>query len=179
MDDFETGITNLPPSPEATYERARRLANQAVWTVALQRGRLRTREPEDREFTFRKVADFQFLIVALTRLRRTAELAAKVPVIADEMKAALLKFDTGLPHLREMRNVIEHIDDYALDQGRDKNVGRRSLEVGVFNDTIFQWLGHELNADDALRSAQGLFNDLQTAGSAFTKGAPRADEATK
>jgi hypothetical protein len=47
------------PSHAATYERARRLANLAVWTVALQKRRLKTNEPEDAEFLFRRWADFQ------------------------------------------------------------------------------------------------------------------------
>ncbi len=154
---------------------ARRLANEAVLTVALQRRRLKTSEREDEEFLFRKWADFQFLIVALTRLRRTAELAAKIPAIADVMKEALDKFDSELPDRKKMRNVIEHIDDYALDQGHDKSVNRRSLEVGMFNDTVFQWLDCELNADDALRAAQELFRDIQAAQGAFSKSEPRSE----
>ena len=63
-------MNSRSPSPAATYERARRLANIAVWTAQLQRRRLATDEPEDSEFLFRRWADFQFLIVALTRVRR-------------------------------------------------------------------------------------------------------------
>jgi hypothetical protein len=160
-------MADSPPSPQATYERARRLANQAVWTISLQRRRLLTGEPEDREFMFRKLADYQFLIFALIRLRRTAELAGRVLFVADAMKSALVKFDDALPHLRAMRNVIEHIDDYSLDQGRDRKVSRRSLEVGVYNDTVIHWLGHELNADVAVQAAQALFKEMQAAQSLF------------
>jgi hypothetical protein len=158
-----------PPSDAATYERARRLANQAVLTVALQRRRLKTTEPEDGEFLFRRVADFQFLILTLTRLRRTAELAAKIPAITDVMIDALHKFDASLPKRKKMRDVIEHIDDYAVDQGRDKSVSRKALEVGVFDDTVFQWLDCVLDADDALRASRELFKALQAAESAFRK----------
>jgi hypothetical protein len=37
----------MEPTSEATCERARRLANLAMWTVALQCRRLREEEPED------------------------------------------------------------------------------------------------------------------------------------
>jgi hypothetical protein len=120
----------------------------------------------------RKLSDFQFLIFALVRLRRTAELASKVPLLAEGMKSALLKFDTALPHLKVMRDVIEHVDDYALNKGKNKNVKRRSVEVGGYDDTVFQWLGHELNAHEAMEAAQSLFKDMQAAQSFFSDGPP-------
>jgi hypothetical protein len=161
------GPITLAASPEATYERARRLANQAVWTVALQHGRLKGHEPEEREFTFRRLADFQFLIVALARLRRMVALAARISAVENELKAALRKFDEAIPKLKKMRDTLEHIDDYAIDQGRNRNISRRSLEVGVFSDTVLQWLDCELNADTALAAARELFRALKAAESAF------------
>jgi murein L,D-transpeptidase YcbB/YkuD len=158
------------PLPAATYERARRLANIAVWTIVLQHRRLRTREPEDGEFLFRRWADFQFLIVALTRLRRAGVLATKVPVIEKDIRAALHEFDVALPDLKKMRDIAEHFDDYAVDEGRNRQVSRKSLEVGVIGETTFQWLGSELNADVALNASRRLFNAIQVAQSAFIKG---------
>jgi hypothetical protein len=84
----------------ATYERAIRLANIAVFTVDLQCRRLNSDEPEDGEFIFRKWADFHFLVVALTRLRRAAELDVKVKSIKSNIRAALQEFDSAIPNLR-------------------------------------------------------------------------------
>lgn len=56
-------------------ERARSLANEATFTVALQRRRVRSKEPEDDAFVVRWWADRQLFIVALRRLRRAAEFA--------------------------------------------------------------------------------------------------------
>jgi len=154
-------MNSRSPSPAATYERARRLANIAVWTAQLQRRRLATDEPEDSEFLFRRWADFQFFIVALTRVRRAAVLAAKVPSITNDMQKAVKEFDAALPMLKNMRDIAEHFDDYALDKGRIKAVRRQALEVGVIGPTIFQWLGNELNADTALKAAQRLFRKIQ------------------
>jgi hypothetical protein len=65
--------------------------------------------------------------------------------------------------LKNMRDVAEHFDDYAVDRGRLKAVKRQALEVGVFGPTVFQWLGYKLNADKALKAAQRLFQKIQRA----------------
>jgi hypothetical protein len=157
------------PSDIATYERARRLANLAMWTVALQRRRLKTNEPEDGQFLFRRWADFQFLIVALWRLRRAADLAAKVPALVGAMRDALREFDTALPSLKKMRDIAEHFDDYAMERGRHRTVSRESLEVGVIGDSVFQWLDQEINADTALAASQQLFVSIQRAQPCLTR----------
>jgi hypothetical protein len=47
------------PSPGASLERARRLANVELHAIALQRRRLATEEPEDERFVMRWWADLQ------------------------------------------------------------------------------------------------------------------------
>jgi len=100
-------------------------------------------------------------IVALTRLRRAAVLAAKVPAIKDAITAGLAEFDAALPMVKNMRDVAEHFDDYALDKGRRPGISRKSLEVGAFSDTVFNWLGHELDADVALSAGERLFMSMK------------------
>jgi hypothetical protein len=151
----------VKPDNIVTYERARRLANQALWTIDLQRRRLNSEEPEDTEFILRKWSDFHFLIVALTRLRRAAELAAKVPTISEQMRAALKIFDAALPHLKKMRDVAEHIDDYAVDGGKDRNISRKSLEVASSDGEKWQWLGFEIDVGMALSASAALFGALK------------------
>ena len=115
----------------ATYERARRLANVAMWSIELQCRRLEAVEPEDAGLVLRRWADFDFLIVALSRLRRATGLAAKVPQLRASLDTALERFDKALPDLKKMRDVAEHVDDYALDRGRQKAVGRQASEVST------------------------------------------------
>jgi hypothetical protein len=43
-----------------------------------------------------------------------------VPKIEMAAKAAVRDFDAALPALRTMRDVGEHFDDYALEEGRQK-----------------------------------------------------------
>ena len=59
------------------YYRARRLANTLVWTIDLQVHRLKSEESKDKEFVFRKWADFEFLVITLIRLRKVANLITK------------------------------------------------------------------------------------------------------
>jgi hypothetical protein len=151
------------------YERARRLANKSLWAIDLQCRRLNSTEAEDTEFVFRKWTDFDFLIVSLTRLRRAAQLAASVPEVHSPLSVALGEFDRSLPHLKKMRDVAEHIDDYAKDIGRDKSIHRRSLEASSLNDDgpELEWLEGNLNSQAALSASQKLFSAIQGVGDVF------------
>jgi hypothetical protein len=154
-------MNSMKPSDAAIYERARRLANQALWTVDLQCRRLKSVEPEDDEFVLRKWGDFHFLIVSLTRLRRAAELALKVPTINERIRAALEPFDIALPNLKKMRDVAEHIDEYAVDSGKDRSISRKSLEVSVVDGDEWEWLRYGINAGEALSASVALFDALR------------------
>jgi hypothetical protein len=145
------------PSDAVILERAKSFCNEACFTVALQHRRLRSSEPEDEIFLFRWHADLQFLIVALRRMRRAVELAARVPQVSTALKAAIEEFDKALPGLTKMRNVGEHIDDYLLGAGRLKEVQRGELQVSAWDGTVFSWLDVELDIDAALKAAETLF----------------------
>ncbi len=159
----------MRPSDEAVLERASSLANEAIHIVALQRRRLRSSEPEDDSFVFRYWADLQFFIISLRRLRRTAELANKVQAVSSPLSAALKKFDDSVPALKIMRNVGEHIDDYALDDPKrhHKNINRQSLQVGTWDGTTFEWLDAKLNIDEAHDAAIDLYQAVQKAAKSY------------
>jgi hypothetical protein len=153
-------------------ERARSLANEAMFTVALQRRRIRSKEPEDAAFVMRWWADLQFFVVALRRLRRAAELASRVERAKDSLSAALRAFDDALPQLTVMRNVGEHIDDYAVDspKRRHKGVSRQGLQVGTWDGTTYEWLGESLNVDVAHDAAHTLFVAVTSAAKMWQAG---------
>ncbi|MFZ5496142.1 MAG: hypothetical protein ACOZE5_12505 [Verrucomicrobiota bacterium] len=169
----------MKPTNAATYERARRLANQALWTVDLQCRRLESDEPGDRQFILRKWSDLHFLIVALTRLRRAAQLSVKVVPISADMRAALATFDRALPHLKKMRDVAEHIDEYSVDAGRDQSVSRKSLEVGYCDGETWQWLGYDLNPRAALMAGIELFEAIRRCGTVISTEPNKALEPTE
>jgi hypothetical protein len=161
----------LPPDDRpaaAVSERALSLMNEAMFTVDLQTRRVRGREPEDEVFAMRWWADLQFLIVALRRLRRAAELGRHgLPETKEAIEGAIRSFDGDLPDLAAMRNVGEHIDDYVRERGRLRDVERSGLQVGAFDGTTFQWLDRELNVDNARQAAERLYlsgrNAIKTA----------------
>lgn len=155
------------PSDAATIERAHSLANEAIHMVALQRRRLQSEEPEDETFIFRRWADFQFFIVSLRRLRQAALLAARPTAGKAAIESAISEFDDSLPDLRKMRNVGEHVDEYAVERGRDRSVSRRALQVGTFNATTLEWLGERLDADEALAAAERLYGAIKDARSTY------------
>jgi hypothetical protein len=173
----------LPPSDAVFLERAKSLANQACFTVALQHRRLKSTEPEDDVFIFRWHADLQFFIVALRRLRRAAELTAGVPAVSASVETAIHDFDERLPGLAKMRNVGEHIDDYLhegrqparKDRRRHKEVRRDELQVSTWDVPVFTWLGVELDIDVALKAAETLFAVVSEAVKQFlaNNGRPR------
>ncbi|HEV7401034.1 MAG TPA: hypothetical protein VGN84_12315 [Solirubrobacterales bacterium] len=148
-------------SDAATAERARSLANEAVHMVALQHRRLQSDEPEDKTFIFRRWIDFQFLIVSLRRLRLAALLAARPETNRAAIRSAISEFDEALPDLGKMRNVGEHVDEYAVEKGRDRSVNRLALQTGSFDNVALDWLGGRLDADEALVTAEALHRAIK------------------
>jgi hypothetical protein len=93
------------------------------------------------------------------------KIACKVPFVTKDVKAALRKFDQALPHLARLRNIGEHINEYAVDSEsrHDKAVSRKELQVGSWNGAVYEWLGTQLNVYDALIAAEELYAALQIA----------------
>jgi hypothetical protein len=148
-------------SDKSILQRAISLCNEACFAVALQHRRLRSTEPEDKSFVFRWWVDIQFLVVALRRLRRPAEIAGCVSALSDLISVALREFDDTLPSLAKMRNVGEHVEDYALGRGRDTTVSPGELQVGCLDWPVYSWLGESLNLDTALTAAEKLLQAVR------------------
>jgi hypothetical protein len=162
VDLFKESQFRVTPRPnDAELERAKRLANRQMFTIQLQIRRIRSKEPEDAVFIFRWWADLQFLIVALWRMRQAALIAKDEPSVAK----AIGSFDQGLPGLKVLRDVAEHIDAYALDSPKRhrKDKERRMLEVGSWEDPTYQWMGETLNVEEALSHAGNLFVSIRDA----------------
>lgn len=148
------------PSAIQSIERALRFASESMRGIDLQVRRIRSSEPEDEEWIFRIWMDFQLLVVLLWRLR----LAARM-VHSDELIAAVDAFDREIPDLRLMRNVAQHLDEYADDSPKrrhnladgSKRVGRRHLEVPRWSGDQFEWLGGKINVSHARTAAARLF----------------------
>lgn len=131
-------------------ELASSTANDAMRGISMQHYRLLADLPEDERFFagagFRREVDLQLLLVLVVRLSRAIGLALKLT--ADEDLAhQLAEFDTRVPAARQLRNVVEHFDDYIEGQGhRQASVSAGSLGVRIWNERLestltFAWLG--------------------------------------
>ncbi len=58
-----------------------------------------------------------------------------------------------------MRDIGEHVEDYAVDDTKRhvKTISRGQLHVGSWDGTVFQWLGYTLDIDNAKQAAEDLF----------------------
>lgn len=155
--------SEINPLDTVVLERSRNFCSEACFTVALQHRRLRSVEPEDETFVFRYWADLQFLIIALCRLRRAAELAQRIRSLSQPVKQAIRELDRALPGLKKMRNIGEHFDSYALDdpQRHDPSVSRGDLQVGQWDGTVYRWLNQAIDVDVALVAAEHLFQRIK------------------
>ena len=111
------------------------------------------------------MADFEFLIMIISRLRRAACLAQQATEATDSVKNAINAFDKALPTLKKLRDVAEHIDEYSMDNGRNKSVSRMDLEVSslTHHGQTFTWLGESINVDRALEASTALFKSIKEA----------------
>ncbi len=166
---FEAFHDNRTPSPRDTIQRSARIAGESIRGINLQIRRIRTAEPEDIEWNGRVFMDCYFLIMSLWRLRLAAHIAASVPQAHDRAQEALVAFDRRLPDLERMRNVSQHIDDYATDHpkkrrqtkpGTNSPIGRRILEAGSLSNDLFCWLGGTISLAEAGASAAALYTSV-------------------
>lgn len=158
-----------PPSDESTIERCSSLVNDAMYAVGLQYRRLHGTEPEDEKFIFRWWWDIQFLVIALYRLRRAAKICYSAYGVQLALQHAVKQFDESLPDLKQMRDIGEHMDEYAVDKQTRHNlsVNRRMLQSGSWDGTTFHWLTGSLNVDGALAAAIDLHKAVMNAKRAF------------
>lgn len=64
-----------------------------------------------------------------------------------------------------MRDIISHIDGYALDSKARKHVEieREQLQVGSRDGKAFRWLKLELNVDKLFTAGQSLYLSIHDA----------------
>lgn len=140
----------------ALYDEARALASNACWSVDLQMLRLKRGKVEISDFQQQPIADFLFLLTAISRLRRAADLASNVVDLKDDIES----FDRSIPGWRKMRNAMEHIDDYWRHLGRDSSVAPGQLPVFGFGDDNIQWLDGEISLSGVQDQCTRLFSAI-------------------
>lgn len=145
-------------------EEARHFANLYAYTAQLQIKRM-SQGPSD-EFPLSWFVDFEFLLVSLRKLRRSAQLLHRIPSCQSDMEIALNAFDAALPWLADLRNASEHFDEHLEGKDRGKNLvssypSQFSTLLGI--DGGVEWLGKPVKFNACLDAAHGLFDAVRTA----------------
>ena len=150
-------------SEAAIVERAKSMANQWMWAVSLQHDRITTPRPQDKTFHpfgiegFNE-ADVHFLVIALLRIRRVATTIEHVPQQWPSVRRAIEIFDARLPWLKHLRDVFEHLEDYAVDSNRRRSrTSRRELQVWSSSESGMHWLGHNVDWEEGKLAAEDLY----------------------
>jgi len=156
-------------SEAAIVERAKSMANQWMWAVSLQHDRIANPRPQDKDFHPLGIvgineADVHFLVIALMRLRRTATTLEHVPKLRESVRSAIQAFDDRLPWLKRLRDVFEHLEDYAVDSNRRRSdTSRRELQVWSAGGKGMQFFGYDVDWEKALSAAKELYGTVKAA----------------
>ena len=81
------------------------VANNFVFSVAMQISRIREKRADVEPFVMRPFVDLEFLVVGLTRLRRAANVINLFPYTETKLSQAMEKYDKRLSNLKQLRNI--------------------------------------------------------------------------
>jgi hypothetical protein len=176
--DWEAYWDKQKPSPSAILRRAARVANDAAVAIDMQLGRIRdgfhSKDPDTQWNVF---IEIEFLISSFWKMRLAGKLARSV---MGQSWPALREFDSALPHLKPMRDVMEHIDEYGRDaDGRARRhyhprtgqlIGRRYLHSQMsYSYKSFSWLGGTVEFGPARITSLQLLSAVRTARDGFAE----------
>ena len=113
-----------------------------------------------------KQADAYLFVLALRNVRRAAALTAKLAGGSRRVviRRALVAFDEALPTAKDLRDVLDHFDDYALGRGKlqdskrpwpliewyEESTDTYRLNIGVGGKLLAVEVGAASQASDAL-----------------------------
>ena len=169
----------------ALIARAKSLANRWIFAISLQHDRVTSPRPQDKVFhpfgaDYFHEADVHFLAIALQRLRKIAKSLEYVPQLRDRARSAGRTFDESLPWVKRVRDVFEHLEDYAVDSNRrhTKTTLRQDLQVWSADSSGMKWLGCDIDWSKTLAVAQELHTMITSASDGIVVQAKNSDKHT-
>ena len=157
----------------AIMERAKSMAIDWMCAISLQHDRIVNPRPQDQSFNpfgqnILNETDVHFLVIALRRLRTIATTLEHVPQHWSTIRPAIDEFDNKLPWLNRLRDVFEHLEDYAVDStSRRSSTSRCELQVWSSNEDGMNWLGYNVNWEKAYEAAKDLYATVKEVSDAF------------
>jgi hypothetical protein len=106
----------------SVLEDSRYFLNRSVEALNLQMRRLEKYNFEDENVFWDYLADSHFYIVALKRLRQALLSSKKIPQVWNELKKEFDVFDNTISDAIQMRDILEHIDEYIKDAGKNQSI---------------------------------------------------------
>lgn len=137
--------TPLKAAEISILQDSRYFLNRAVDALNLQMNRLEKYNFHGVCDHWNYVADVHFYIVALKRLRQSVLVGKKVGRISSQVEKALKEFDDKTSDAMNMRHILEHVDDYIKNKGRNNNIKNSELYTILFADGGIVWGGLEFN----------------------------------
>lgn len=156
-------------TPAAVVERAKSMATDWMWALSLQYDRIVAPRAQDQRFHPFNVqhfheADVHFFMIALRRLRQVATTIEQAPEQWPPVRRAIDDFDRKLPWLKRLRDVFEHLEDYAVDSNlRHTETSRRELQVWSAKENGLEWLSYRIEWREAVHAAEELYVCVKTA----------------
>ena len=87
----------------------------------------------------------------------------------ESVRRAIRTFDDRLHWLKRLRDVFEHLEDYAVDSNRRRSsTSRCELQVWSAGKNGMTWLGFEVNWKEAYEAAQALYAAVKAAYDSLT-----------
>lgn len=133
---------------KSKYYRLRRLASFQMWTLKLQLTRIKVDNPFDEAFPLRIYADFYFMISTLKEYYNTGKQIEKLLPKSSKVEVALHDLYNCIPELKVYRNVLQHMDEYVIGEGRKQSIDPAQLETSIIEGTKLYWLGNGLNTNN-------------------------------
>jgi hypothetical protein len=118
----------------SVLEDSRYFVNRAVEALNLQMRRLENYKLEDADAFWDYLADSHFYIVALKRLRQAMLSSRKIPKVWNELKKEFAVFDKTISDAIQMRDILEHIDEYLKNAGKNPHIKNSTLYSICFDD---------------------------------------------
>jgi hypothetical protein len=108
--------------------------------------------------------DYEALVMQLSRLRRCFALLEWIPELKSTAIAARSKFDALLPGLKDIRDVLEHFDDYSTAKGQKATFDYDDVENFGVSRSSFFYLDRKLEirfVREAILLSRTFFKSVQ------------------
>lgn len=129
--------------------------NRAVEALNLQMARMEKHSSLDTDEFWNYLADSHFYIVAPKRLRQAFLVSKKIPKVWKEFESAFTLFDANMCDAIKMRHVLEHIDEYIKNAGRNNTIKNASLYTNYFDENgCLNWAGLKFDRHRLQASAE-------------------------